>query len=291
MVTFEFGLSLLPTIPCRYLILHFPPTQVIEDFASENVVYLELRTTPKNNASIGMSKRSYLEAVLEGVRAVSAVDVAFRPQSSDVGSQKNSSLINHTCSGSARKKIYVKLALEMRDLGVVGIDLSGNPIVGEWVTFFPALKFAREQGLYVTLHCGEVPNPKEIRAMLDFQPQRIGHACCFEEEEWKTLKSLSIPVEICLTSNIRTNTIPSLDVHHFADLYNAKHPLVICTDDSGVFSTSLSNEYNLAAAAFGLGKRELFQLARNSIDFVFADDGVKRELKEIVNSAEKKLDL
>ncbi|KAB2601016.1 adenosine deaminase-like protein [Pyrus ussuriensis x Pyrus communis] len=284
--------------------------EVIEDFASENVVYLELRTTPKNNASIGMSKRSYLGAVLEGIKAVTAVDVAFRPHSSDVGSQKNSSLINHTCSGSARKKIYVrillsidrretteaametvKLALEMRDLGVVGIDLSGNPIVGEWVTFFPALKFAREQGLYVTLHCGEVPNPKEIRAMLDFQPQRIGHACCFEEEEWKTLKSLSIPVEICLTSNIRTNTIPSLDVHHFADLYNAKHPLVICTDDSGVFSTSLSNEYNLAAAAFGLGKRELFQLARNSIDFVFADDGVKRELKEIVNSAEKKLDL
>ncbi|CAN6690084.1 unnamed protein product [Malus baccata var. baccata] len=116
--------------------------EVIEDFASENVVYLELRTTPKNNASIGMSKRSYLEAVLEGIKAVTAVDVAFRPHSSDVGSQKNSSLINHTCSGSARRKIYVrlllsidrretteaametvKLALEMRYFGVVGIDL------------------------------------------------------------------------------------------------------------------------------------------------------------------------
>lgn len=30
--------------------------------------------------------------------------------------------------------------------------------------------------------------------MLDFLPQRIGHACYFEEEEWKKLKSFNIPV-------------------------------------------------------------------------------------------------
>ncbi|PRQ32874.1 putative adenosine deaminase [Rosa chinensis] len=69
----------------------------------------------------------------------------------------------------------------------------------------------------------------------------------------------------------------------------AKHPLVLCADDSGVFSTSLSNEYNLAASAFGLGRREIFQLTRNSCKFIFADDGVKRELKEIFSPPEQKL--
>jgi adenosine deaminase len=38
---------------------------VIEDFADDNVMYLELRTTPKSNAE--MSKMTYLKTVLEAI--------------------------------------------------------------------------------------------------------------------------------------------------------------------------------------------------------------------------------
>ncbi|KAL1320236.1 hypothetical protein AAHE18_14G041900 [Arachis hypogaea] len=253
--------------------------EVIEDFASENVVYLELRTTPKRNEAIGMTKGSYIEAVLEGL------------------SPNN---------GSSRKRIYVrlllsidrretteaametvKLALEMKQFGVVGIDLSGNPLVGDWNTYLPALKFARNQGLYVSLHCGEIPNPKEIHQMLDFKPERIGHAICFEKEHWEILKSSKIPVEICLTSNIRTLTVRSIHVHHFVGLYKTKHPVVLCTDDSGVFSTSLSKEYKIAADAFGLGKRELFELSRNAVELIFAERQVQEDLTKYFDSVAK----
>ncbi|XP_071706789.1 N6-mAMP deaminase [Rutidosis leptorrhynchoides] len=267
--------------------------EVVEDFAAENVVYLELRTTPKRNDSIGMSKRSYVEAIIEGLRSVGT--------SLNVNFCTNDSM---KLSSKTEKKIYVRLllsidrrestesametvnlALEMKDMGVIGIDLSGNPTVGEWKTFFPALKFAREQGLSVTLHCGEVPNPVEIQEMLEFLPGRIGHACCFEDEEWKKLKSSKIPVEICLTSNIRTETISSFDLHHFAELYKENHPIVLCTDDSGVFSTNLSNEYALASATFGIGKVEMFELARKAVDFIYAGDEVKMELNKLFESA------
>ncbi|MCO5603661.1 hypothetical protein L7F22_057812 [Adiantum nelumboides] len=172
-----------------------------------------------------MTKRSYVEAVLAGLKAVETVQVFS-------GSLNNHQKLLRT--NFSRPIIHVKLllsidrresteaairtvqlALDMRNLGVIGIDLSGNPRVGDWNTFVPALKLAREQGLPITLHCGEVPNQLEVQNMLSFQPERIGHACCLEESEWTSLLNSSIPVEVCLTSNVRTDTVPFLQDHHF----------------------------------------------------------------------------
>lgn len=55
-----------------------------------------------------------------------------------------------------------------------------------------------------------------------------------------------------------------------ADLYKVNHPLVICTDDSGVFSTSVSKEYSLAASAFGNS-----ELYCNAVYIRLKDNGLR----------------
>ena len=67
--------------------------------------------------------------------------------------------------------------------------------------------------------------------------------------------------------------------HHFGDLARAGHPVVLCTDDSGMFGTTLSREYALAAVAFKLGAAQLRRLAAACVDHAFAEPEVKAALR------------
>lgn len=82
----------------------------------------------------------------------------------------------------------VELAAAYRLQGIVGIDLSGNPAVGQWATWLPALQRARQLGLCITLHAGEVGPPEEwsVRPTTPFNPipsllVRLlhHHHCCY----------------------------------------------------------------------------------------------------------------
>ena len=72
---------------------------------------------------------------------------------------------------------------------------------------------------------------------------------------------------------------------HLVSIMSILHPMNI----------KLSNQPSLtvfwSGFHLGLGKREMFELSKNAIEFIFADSGVKEDLRKIFASAAKNLDL
>ena len=62
----------------------------------------------------------------------------------------------------------------------------------------------------------------------------------------------------------------SYAAHHFHRLHSAHHAVALCTDDLGVFATTLSQEYALATHAFNLSQSDLTELSRAAIEYSFA---------------------
>ncbi|XP_062483073.1 adenosine deaminase-like protein isoform X1 [Pezoporus occidentalis] len=252
---------------------------VIKEFADDGVRYLELRSTPREEESTGMTKRMYVETVLEGIKQCKeeGLDIDVRLLIA----------INRRC-GPAVAKQTVKLAekfLLSTDGVVVGLDFSGDPTAGHGKDFLEPLLEAKKAGLKLALHLSEIPNQEEeTKILLGLPPDRIGHGTFLNSADSEELVLLvrqnQIPIELCMTSNIKTQTVPSCDKHHFGYWYNMGHPTVLCTDDKGVFATDLSQEYELVAKTFNLTRSQMWDLSYDSINYIFASDVIKSKLRE-----------
>jgi len=57
-------------------------------------------------------------------------------------------------------------------------------------------------------------------------------------------------------------------------------------DDKGVFSTTLSHEYAVAAQSFQLDRRTLFDLARQAMEYSFAGDDIRTIVQQLFKASE-----
>jgi hypothetical protein len=143
-------------------------------------------------------------------------------------------------------------------------------------------------GVPSALHAGElrlglVP-PADLRfhireAVEVAGARRIGHGVgiAYERDALQLLAELrerKVLVEICLTSNDVILGVSGAR-HPFPDYRAAGVPVTLATDDEGISRIDLTNEYQRAAETYGLGYRDLKQLARNSLAYSFLDDAEK----------------
>lgn len=165
-----------------------------------------------------------------------------------------------------------ELAVEHKRDGVIGIGIGGDEKQAPPEMFAGVYEYARHNGMRVTAHAGEVAGPESMwGALRVLHAERLGHGVTAERdpELVKHLARTRVPVDMCLTSNLRTGAIARLDDHPLRRYFDAGMLVSLSTDDPAMFQTDLTREYMLAHTLYSFTAQELARLAYNSFQGSF----------------------
>jgi aminodeoxyfutalosine deaminase len=152
--------------------------------------------------------------------------------------------------------------------------------------FASHVKQARELGYRAVIHAGESTGPATIWSALgDLMADRIGHSitAVADPDLLVHLALTGTPLEVCPTSNLRTNVVTDPADHPVVALLRAGVTVTLGTDDPGMFGTDLCREYEYVASLAGLGVDGLAEIARAGARASFAPYEVKRDLIAEIN--------
>ncbi len=161
-----------------------------------------------------------------------------------------------------------------RRYGVVGLGLAGNELCVELDAYAVELERAAVLNVPFVPHCGEWAGAERVRQMLTYHPRRLGHAvsAVSDPRVLGLLKIRDIAVECCFTSNKRLAAVSHSRFHPFRRLVDAGVPMVICSDDPGIFGVTLSGEYADIVKRFDLPPLWLQNSFQSSMRYALCDD-------------------
>src|SRR5436309_9936867 len=108
------------------------------------------------------------------------------------------------------QKVF-ELAVRYQDRHVVGVGIGGDEITAPPELFRSVYAYAEDHGLHLTAHAGETGPAESVWGALNLHAERIGHAVSAAQDAdlIDELACRQIPLEICLTSNLRTGVCKS----------------------------------------------------------------------------------
>ncbi len=154
---------------------------------------------------------------------------------------------------------------------VVGIGLGGDERRTGAQPFADLYAEARQAGLRLTAHAGESVGPEGIWGALNIGVERIGHGLTAEQdpELMEILAERQVPLEMCVTSNVRTGCCTSLADHPLRRYFESGLMVTLNSDDPTLFGSDLESEYALAHRDFDFTEEQLRELVANSVEASF----------------------
>jgi aminodeoxyfutalosine deaminase len=231
--------------------------RLLSSLQEQNVRYAEITLS----AGVILWKKQEFAPIYDALRQAAA--------ESPVEVRWNLDAIRHF--GAEHAMRVAELAAERVADGVVSFGIGGDEQRGPAEWFTEAYRFARAKGLRLTAHAGETAGPESVWNALQIGAERIGHGIRAIDDAAlvRHLRDHNIPLEICISSNVMTGVVRSLADHPVRRLYQAGVPIVLNTDDPGIFGTTLTREYELAASQFGFSEAELRGIVENGFRYAF----------------------
>lgn len=234
----------------------------VEDAQREGIDYVELRFSSFFMAEPrGLDPEGVVEAVVDGVQAG---ERDFGVQTNLIG------IISRTYGAESGYKELNALLSQQENL--VALDLAGDEInfPGDW--FVDHFRQGREAGWQITVHAGEAGGSPAIwQAIQGLGATRIGHAVRAVDDPalMDYLAENQIGVEMNLTSNVQTSTVPNYASHPLRTMLAHNILATINTDDPGISAIDLPFEYQIAVEKAGLSKAQARQAQQNALEIAF----------------------
>ena len=250
----------------------------LTELAGENTIYSEIIVSPDHGDRIGLGADAYIAGISEGIRQ------AWEK----TGIEARIIVTGERHFGPESVIAAAEYAARSDNPLVTGFNMAGEERMGRVADYAPAFDIAREAGLGLTIHAGEVCGPFSVIDALDLvRPPRIGHGVrAIEDPELVArLRDLGTVLEVCPGSNIALGIYPDFQSHPLRRLKEAGVKACLNSDDPPFFHTSLAREYQIASETMGLSEQEIDGMTRTAIEAAFVDEETRRRLLARLDAA------
>jgi adenosine deaminase len=216
--------------------------EIVNDYLSQNCVYLELRDTPRQSENYSI--KDYLTELLNKTLEIQAMYSDKILIKYFLNLHKNEKMIDYNFKILEEFKTFPE---ELKNL-VVGIDIGGKICRDDFNYFYSnkyVFDYFRQLNYKINFHLYEQPQEIFFREIINFRPSRISQCVHLTNiEELDLLLKSEIPLEILPSFSLNMMKKEKLSqLENYVYLCQKGHPLLVGTDNRYIFNTSLTKEY------------------------------------------------
>ena len=250
----------------------------LTELASVNTIYSEIIVSPDHGDRIGLGADAYLAGISEGIRRARET----------TGIETRIIVTGERHFGPESVIAAAEYAARSNNPLITGFNMAGEERMGRVSDYARAFDIARDAGLGLTIHAGEVCGAFSVSDALDLvRPSRIGHGVRAIEDRdvVARLVELGTVLEVCPGSNIALGVYPDFDHHPLRQLKEAGVRVCINSDDPPFFHTSLDREYEIASQLMRFSDAEINVMTRTAIEAAFVEEDVRARLLSQIDGA------